>query len=211
MKSNNTVLVALFAALIVVLSLVPPIPLPAIPVPVTLQTLGAMLAGAMLGPVRGALACLLYLALAAIGLPVLPGGRGGMGAFLGPTGGFLIGMPIGAFVTGWLARRLAGRAPGTLGRRGGLCGRLRGRWHRGGVCLRRALAGLCRQDGPGQGGAGRGRVRARRSDQGGRGRLGGVARGARLAHAGPLRLAGGRMRTGNPQLTHGGFPVQVRH
>ena len=53
MKSNNTVLVALFAALIVVLSLVPPIPLPAIPVPVTLQTLGAMLAGAMLGPVRG--------------------------------------------------------------------------------------------------------------------------------------------------------------
>ena len=36
-----------------------------------------------------------------------------MGAFLGPTGGFLIGMPIGAFVTGWLARRLAGRAPGT--------------------------------------------------------------------------------------------------
>ncbi|MBR8656196.1 biotin transporter BioY [Achromobacter sp. Marseille-Q0513] len=113
MKSNNTVLVALFAALIVVLSLVPPIPLPAIPVPVTLQTLGAMLAGAMLGPVRGALACLLYLALAAIGLPVLPGGRGGMGAFLGPTGGFLIGMPIGAFVTGWLARRLAGRAPGT--------------------------------------------------------------------------------------------------
>ena len=83
MKSNNTVLVALFAALIVVLSLVPPIPLPAIPVPVTLQTLGAMLAGAMLGPVRGALACLLYLALAAIGLPVLPGGRGGMGGLPG--------------------------------------------------------------------------------------------------------------------------------
>ena len=200
MKSNNTVLVALFAALIVVLSLVPPIPLPAIPVPVTLQTLGAMLAGAMLGPVRGALACLLYLALAAIGLPVLPGGRGGMGAFLGPTGGFLIGMPIGAFVTGWLARRLAGRAH--LGRRGGLCGRLRGRWHRGGVCLRRALAGLGRQDGPGQGGAGRGRVRARRSDQGSRGRLGGVARGA------PCRAVEARGRThetGNPQLTHGAF------
>ena len=53
MKSNNTVLVALFAALIVVLSLVPPIPLPAIPVPVTLQTLGAMLAGAMLGRCAG--------------------------------------------------------------------------------------------------------------------------------------------------------------
>ncbi|MGE4435857.1 biotin transporter BioY [Achromobacter sp.] len=112
MKSNNTVLVALFAALIVVLSLIPPIPLPGIPVPVTLQTLGAMLAGAMLGPGRGALACLLYLVLAAIGLPVLPGGRGGLGAFFGPTGGFLVGLVVGAFVTGWLARRLAGAAAG---------------------------------------------------------------------------------------------------
>jgi len=114
MKSSNTVLIALFAALIVVLSLIPPIPLPAIPVPITLQTLGAMLAGAMLGPLRGALACLLYLALAAIGLPVLPGGRGGLGAFLGPTGGFLVGLVAGAFVTGWLARRLAARATGAV-------------------------------------------------------------------------------------------------
>lgn len=113
MKSSNTVLVALFAALIVVLSLMPPIPMPGIPVPITLQTLGAMLAGAMLGPVRGALACLLYLALAAVGLPVLPGGRGGLGAFFGPTGGFLVGMVAGALVTGWLARRLAARASGT--------------------------------------------------------------------------------------------------
>lgn len=119
MKSNNTVLIALFAALIVVLSLMPPIPLPGIPVPITLQTLGAMLAGAMLGPLRGALACLLYLALAAIGLPVLPGGRGGLGVFLGPTGGFLVGLVAGAFVTGWLARRLAGRATGTWTRLAG--------------------------------------------------------------------------------------------
>jgi len=110
MKTQDTVLIALFAALIVVLSLMPPIPLPAIPVPVTLQTLGTMLAGAMLGPVRGGLACLLYLLLAAIGLPVLPGGRGGLGVFFGPTGGFLVGMAAGAFVTGWLARRLAARA-----------------------------------------------------------------------------------------------------
>jgi len=110
MKTQDTVLIALFAALIVVLSLMPPIPLPAIPVPVTLQTLGTMLAGAMLGPVRGGLACLLYLLLAAIGLPVLPGGRGGLGVFFGPTGGFLVGMALGACVTGWLARRVAARA-----------------------------------------------------------------------------------------------------
>lgn len=106
MKTQDTVLISLFAALIVVLSLVPPIPLPALPVPVTLQSLGVMLTGAMLGPVRGGLACLLYLALAAIGLPVLPGGRGGLGVFFGPTGGFLLGMLLGAVVTGWLARSL---------------------------------------------------------------------------------------------------------
>lgn len=111
MKTQDTVLIALFAALIVVLSLVPPIPLPALPVPVTLQSLGVMLTGAMLGPVRGGLACLLYLLLAAIGLPVLPGGRGGLGVFFGPTGGFLLGMALGAFVTGWLARSLI-RSPG---------------------------------------------------------------------------------------------------
>ena len=117
MKSNNTVLVALFAALIVVLSLIPPIPLPGIPVPITLQTLGAMLSGAM--PGRGALACLMSLTLAALGLPVLPGGRGGLGAFFGPTGGFLVGLVAGAFVTGSLARRLAGRAAGFGGQLAG--------------------------------------------------------------------------------------------
>jgi biotin transport system substrate-specific component len=106
MKTQDLVLVSLFAALIVVLSLVPPIPMPGLPVPITLQSLGVMLTGAMLGPLRGGLACLLYLALAAIGLPVLPGGRGGLGVFFGPTGGFLIGMALGAVVTGWLARCL---------------------------------------------------------------------------------------------------------
>ncbi|OZI74089.1 biotin transporter BioY [Bordetella genomosp. 12] len=107
MTSKNLVLAALFAALIVVLSLMPPIPLPGIPVPVTLQTLGVMLAGVMLGPWRGAAACLLYLALAAVGLPVLPGGRGGLGVFAGPTGGFLVGMLLGVVVAGLVARALA--------------------------------------------------------------------------------------------------------
>jgi len=106
MTTKDTVLIALFAALIVVLSLMPPLPLPAIPVPVTLQTLGAMLAGSMLGPSRGALACLLYLALAAVGLPVLPGGRGGLGVFAGPTGGFLLGLVGGGSLTGWIVRQL---------------------------------------------------------------------------------------------------------
>lgn len=106
MTTKDTVLIALFAALIVVLSLLPPIPIGVVPAPITLQTLGVMLAGAMLGPWRGLLACLLYMVLWMIGLPVLPGGRGGLGVLAGPTGGFLVGMVAGAFVTGLVARAL---------------------------------------------------------------------------------------------------------
>jgi biotin transport system substrate-specific component len=114
MRTKDTVMVAMFAALIVVLSLAPPIPVPALPVPVTLQALGVMLAGCMLGPARGAAAVALYLLLAAIGLPVLPGGRGGLGVYAGPTGGFLVGMLIGAAVCGWLAHRAVQPGAGTL-------------------------------------------------------------------------------------------------
>jgi biotin transport system substrate-specific component len=100
LKTKDIVLVALFAALIVVLSLMPPIPVPVVPVPLTL---GVMLAGLVLGPRRGALAVTLYVALALLGIPVLPGGRAGLAVLAGPTAGFLLGMIPGAAVTGWLA------------------------------------------------------------------------------------------------------------
>ncbi len=98
---RNLVQIALFAALIVVLGLLPKFNLVS-GVPITAQSLGVMLAGAVLGARRGALAVLLFLALVAIGLPFLAGGRGGLGVFAGPSVGFLIGWPIAAFVTGWL-------------------------------------------------------------------------------------------------------------
>jgi len=118
MSSRSTVSIALFAALIVVLSMVPPVPIPVVPVPITLQALGVMLAGCMLGARNGALAVLLYLLLVAIGLPVLPGGRGGLGVFAGPTGGFLLGMFFGAAVCGLLATLLTRRARGPVGAMG---------------------------------------------------------------------------------------------
>lgn len=108
--TRDTVLIALFAALLVVLSLMPPVPLAVVPVPITLQTLGVMLAGLILGPVRGLLAVALYAVLALVGLPVLPGGRGGLGVVASPTFGFLMGMLPGAWLAGWLARRYAVRA-----------------------------------------------------------------------------------------------------
>lgn len=83
------------------------VPLPFTPVPLTGQTLGVLLAGLLLGPSRGALAMLLYLAEGAAGLPVFsPAGPGGLAQLFGPTGGFLMSYPLAAFVIGYLALRL---------------------------------------------------------------------------------------------------------
>lgn len=106
MSTRDLVLTALFAAIIVVLGLLPPITVGFIPVPITAQSLGVMLAGVVLGGKRGGAAVLLVLLLVAIGLPVLSGGRGGLAVFAGPTAGFLLGWLLGAFVTGFLSERL---------------------------------------------------------------------------------------------------------
>jgi biotin transport system substrate-specific component len=101
---KNVTLIALFAALIAALGLIPKIDL-FFGVPITAQSLGIMLCGTILGAKRGALAVLLFLLLVAIGLPLLAGGRGGLGVFASPTVGFLIGFPIAAFVTGLITEK----------------------------------------------------------------------------------------------------------
>lgn len=107
LDTKDMVRCALFAAVIAALGLLPPIPV-GLPVPITAQSMGVMLAGLMLGAYRGLLAALLLLLLVAVGMPLLSGGRGGFGVFLGPTGGFAIGFAAGAFLTGLLATRLPG-------------------------------------------------------------------------------------------------------
>lgn len=105
MADRSLVHIAFYAALIAALGLLPPVAIPFLGgVPITAQTLGVMLAGVMLGPVRGGLAVLLFLFLVALGAPFLAGGRGGLGVFAGPSVGFLIGWPVGAFVAGLIMR-----------------------------------------------------------------------------------------------------------
>ena len=103
MTTRDIVLIALFAALTAALGLFPPVYVVA--APVTAQSLGVMLAGSVIGARRGALAMLVFLVLVAVGAPILAGGRGGFGLFLGPSGGFLLAWPIAAFVIGWLTER----------------------------------------------------------------------------------------------------------
>ncbi|GAA1179468.1 biotin transporter BioY [Nesterenkonia xinjiangensis] len=94
---------AMFAALVGVLG--QPFAIPLIGgVPVTLQTLGVMLAGAILGPWRGAGSMLLLHALVAAGLPLLSQGSGGLGVYAGPTAGFALGWIPAAFVIGLITQ-----------------------------------------------------------------------------------------------------------
>jgi biotin transport system substrate-specific component len=106
-KTRDLAYIALFAAITAVLGLIPAIAVG--PVPITAQTLGVMLAGAVLGARRAFLALLLFLVLVAIGLPVLPGGSGGLAVFAGPTAGYLFAWPVGAHVVGLLTERFWSR------------------------------------------------------------------------------------------------------
>ncbi|MFW5991595.1 MAG: biotin transporter BioY [Halanaerobiaceae bacterium] len=91
--------IGLFAALTGVLAFIS-VPLPFSPVPVSGQTLGVMLAGVLLGSRKGALSQVVYVILGSIGLPIFSGGTSGIGVLFGPTGGYIWGFIIGAYIIG---------------------------------------------------------------------------------------------------------------
>ncbi len=93
---------ALFAALIGLGALVT-IPFVG-PVPFTLQPLIVLLAGMVLGPRLAPLSVLVYLLLGLVA-PVYAGGQAGVGVLIGPTGGYLVGFVLGAWVVGVVAQR----------------------------------------------------------------------------------------------------------
>jgi biotin transport system substrate-specific component len=113
--ATDVALVATFAAFIAVCALLPAIHVAAMAVPITLQTFGVMLAGVVLGPRRGALAVLLYLAVGLAGLPVVAEGTGGLAVVGKPSFGYLLAFPLAAAIAGALVslgRRVrSGRLP----------------------------------------------------------------------------------------------------
>lgn len=74
-------------------------------VPVTLQTFAVVLSGIVLGGRGGAMACIVYLVLGLVGVPVFSGFKGGPGVLLGPTGGFIISFPVMAYFAGMASNR----------------------------------------------------------------------------------------------------------
>jgi biotin transport system substrate-specific component len=96
---GNVARAALLAALMGAFAYVS-FPNPFSPAPVSLQVLGVFLAGILLGPVWGGVSMALYLVTGAVGAPVFAGGSAGIGALVGPTGGYLWSYPVAAFVVG---------------------------------------------------------------------------------------------------------------
>jgi biotin transport system substrate-specific component len=106
-EASRLVALMLGASLFVALCAHVTIPLmPLTPVPLTVQNLGVLLVGLLLGSRRGFAAMVLYLIEGASGLPVFnPTGAGGIAQLLGPTGGFLMAYPFVALLAGFLFDR----------------------------------------------------------------------------------------------------------
>ncbi|QCX29119.1 biotin transporter BioY [Nocardioides jishulii] len=103
LESRDLALVTTFAALIAVCAVLPAVQTGGA-VPITLQTFGVLLTGALLGPWRGFLAVGLYLLVGIAGLPVFTQGRSGPSVFLTPSAGYLVGFLLAAAVAGFLVQ-----------------------------------------------------------------------------------------------------------
>ena len=109
--SRDLAQIAIFAALIAALGLPGAITIGSTGVPITLQTLGVMLAGGILGARKGFLSVLVFLVLTSAGLPLLSGGRGGLSVWAGPSAGYLVGFLVGAVVVGLMTARILPKYP----------------------------------------------------------------------------------------------------
>ncbi len=98
------------------------IAIPIGPVPIVLQNFFVLLTGLLLGSRWGAAGVGVYLAAGALGLPVFAQGTGGIGRFLGPTGGYLVGYLPAVFVIGAITERRPGRMAVDIF--AGICGSL---------------------------------------------------------------------------------------
>jgi len=116
-STRMTVYASLFAALTAAGAF---IAVPVGPVPIVLQNFFVFLSGLLLGGRWGAISVAVYLVAGALGLPVFAGGTGGVGRFVGPTGGYLVGYLPAVCVIGWISGRA--RHPSVFDVLGLVCG-----------------------------------------------------------------------------------------
>jgi Uncharacterized conserved protein len=74
-------------------------------VPFTLQTFAVFTVAGLFGMKRAGLSMGVYLMLAAIGMPVLAGMKGGFDKIIGTTGGYIVGFVFIALIVGFVSDR----------------------------------------------------------------------------------------------------------
>lgn len=107
--ARDLAFVSVFVGIVAALGVAPSFQAAGMSVPITFQSMGVMLAGAILGARRGFLALAVFILLVAAGLPLLPPGVGGLSLFATPRAGFLIGFPVAALAVGALSEMLVRR------------------------------------------------------------------------------------------------------
>lgn len=100
--TKKMILMSLFAAIIAISSLIV-IPIGA--VPISLQSLAIMVTGLCLKPKEATGSVAVYILLGSVGLPIFAGGSSGIGALVGPTGGYIFGFLAGVFVISYMVRK----------------------------------------------------------------------------------------------------------
>ena len=108
-KSTNIRMLALSALFVALIAIGAFIRVPVPLWPFTLQTLFTAVAGLLLGPRYGTLACVAYMVLGLVGLPIFTGGGGPQYVFQ-PTFGCIVGFAVGAWVAGTIVRRAKARS-----------------------------------------------------------------------------------------------------
>ena len=103
MKAKNMALCGLFTAVLAVCAW---ISVPFGDSVITLQTFGIFLTLGLLGGKLGRITILVYLLLGAVGAPVFSAFRGGLGALLGTTGGYIFGFMLTSLLY-WLITSLS--------------------------------------------------------------------------------------------------------
>ena len=98
---KEVILTAIFSALTVVLSQIS-IKIPFSPIPITMQVLAVCLAATILGKKCGTVSQIVYILIGIIGFPVFSCFNSGLGALLGPTGGYILSFPFMAFTIGYI-------------------------------------------------------------------------------------------------------------
>ena len=108
-KKLTTYQMAVTAVMAAVLCVLGPLTVPIGAVPISLANFVICLTAWLLGPKFGTLSVVLYLALGTIGIPVFSGYGAGIAKLAGPTGGYLVGYLLLAFIGGLFIEKSKGQ------------------------------------------------------------------------------------------------------